>query len=64
MTDVTGFGFLGISGRWLRKSIWCSTKYQCNSVFDGVIELIASGTTSSLQESNESVLQEFVIDLS
>ena len=31
-------------------------------VFDGVIELIANGTTSSLQESNESVLQEFVID--
>ena len=30
--------------------------------FYGVIELIAGGTTSSLQESNESVLQEFVID--
>ena len=31
-------------------------------VFDGVIELISNGTTSSLQESNESVLKEFVID--
>jgi len=63
MTDVTGFGFLGHLWEMLRGSQFgVRLNVSAIPVFDGVIELIAGGTTSSLQESNESVLQDFVID--
>ena len=63
MTDVTGFGFLGHLWEMLRgNKFGIRLNVSAVLVFDGVIELIANGTMSSLQESNESVLEEFVID--
>ena len=63
MTDVTGFGFLGHLWEMVRGSKFgVLLNMSAIPIFDGAVELIANGTTSSLQESNESVLQEFVID--
>jgi len=63
MTDVTGFGFLGHLWEMVRGSQFgVRLNISAIPIFEGVIELIAGGITSSLQESNESVLQEFAVD--
>ena len=48
-----GLASWDISGRWLRRRSQFGVRLNISAipVFDGVIELIAGGTASSLQES-------------
>ena len=60
MTDVTGYGLAGHLAEILRAS-GCGASLELNSIpfLPGSPSLVASGYTSSLQDSNEQVLFKF-----
>jgi selenide,water dikinase len=62
-TDVSGFGLLGHLGEMLRASqTGVEICLDSVPVFPGVLDLLAGGIASSLQENNEMALQDFSLE--
>ena len=62
-TDVTGFGLAGHLGEMTRAAGQVGARVDFDRVprLQGALELIAEGTTSSLQDNNEQALRDFTI---